>query len=79
MQVIQNSNTDLGFVKVCREDLVMPKGISAKVKGVAHTGIVDDSIQAIVEPCVEQTWPDGLFVNETVVTLRRWSVSRIRL
>ena len=69
VQVIQTPEPDtLCTVRTGKGHTIIPKGSLVGVRCVVHAGL-HDKTAALFEPDLEQQWPDGLVVEESVVNL----------
>ena len=70
VQLIQtNDPEEVCSVKSGRQDIVIPKQSSVGLQCRTRAGPLDCKIVGLFEPDVERQWPEGLQVEESVVSL----------
>ena len=70
VQLIQtNDPEEVCRVRSGRKDIVIPQQSSIGVRCRTRAGPLDDKITGLFQPDVEQQWPEGLQVEESVVSL----------
>ena len=73
IKVIQSSsdNDYICAVKTSKQDCIVPRRSIASIKARANTGYIAKPTPALLEPEVIGRLPDGLQVNEMLITLKR--------
>ena len=81
VKIIKNSDPQCsdGLVRVGRQKEVIPAGQVRTVKCAVRTGPLLSSQEALFLPDEHASWPDGLSMSESMMTLSKGTYSRIAL
>ena len=66
-------------VKTSKKNIVIPKQSSLSVQCRGNGGFVPNSMLAMFEPEVDPSLPDGLQINETLVSLKNGTTQRLHI
>lgn len=70
---------DLCDLRTIKKDVVIPKSSFATVTCRANTAYIDEQRPAYFEPDPLRSWPSGLEISETLVTLQSGNSSRVNI
>ena len=78
IELIHNKKPDkLCTVRTVKRDIVIPKNQSVKVNCRVNTGPLSKRTSVLFQPDETELWPEGLELNETLLTLKRGPSSQI--
>jgi len=79
INAIQTRPSEIALVSTPNKEITLAAGETLNIKCRANAGVFEKAVPMIFEPDEQQLWPNGISINEVLVTVSAGVTSRVRI